>query len=160
MADSRVVVVNGELRIVVEGSETFVKGQLEQLFPWVSGTEKSQHRANSDKEDGTAGTAPESVRRQTIQSFFKDKRPANAYEAIALAIHYKRTFEEKTEFDVSEIRTALRQAAFRPPDDMPQALTDCRRRYGYVQVGTKKGLWTLTHQGETLVEVDLPRQNS
>ena len=56
-----------------------------------------------------------------------------------------------------EIRAGLLLGKYHPPKSMPQALADCRRRYGFVVVGTKKGFWKLSNQGETLVELDLPR---
>jgi len=37
------------------------------------------------------------------------------------------------------------------------ALTDCRRRYGFAEPGSRKGTWRITHDGEVTVDFDLPR---
>ena len=59
-----------------------------------------------------------------------------------------------------DARRGRLQGGNRPPDVMPPALTDCRRRYGYIEVATKKGIWKLMHQGAALVEIDLPRRKA
>jgi hypothetical protein len=139
----------------LEGDQAFVEAQLEKLLPMVrvNGNGSPAAVAHDNVQGRTAASPP----RQTLKSFFTTKKPANASEAIALVLHYRREHDKKDELSAEEIRAALRQGGFRPPEVMAQALTDCRRRYGYIEVGTKKGMWKLTHQGETLVEIDLPR---
>jgi hypothetical protein len=120
---------------------------------WTSGLLKPASPEKVNQEDGR-GT------RLTLRGYFDLKKPENASEAIALVLHYKKQHENKEELSSDEIRGALIQGNFRPPSAMAQALTDCRRRFGYVEPGARKGFWRLSHQGETLVELDLPRQKA
>lgn len=150
MGTFRVSLVNGERRAELEGDQTVVKENFDRIFEWISlssGDDSFQKVKSDENRQG----------RITLRSFFESKRPENASEAIALALHYKKQNEAKEEVSPEEIRAALIQGNFRPPGKLPQALTDCRRRYGYVEPSARKGFWRLSHQGETLVELDLPR---
>jgi hypothetical protein len=153
MGTYRVTLVNGDRRVELEGDQAVVQENFEKVFEWVSGPPKPASAEKVNHEDGR-GT------RVTLRGFFDLKKPENASEAIALALHYKKQHENKEEISSDEIRGALIQGNFRPPGAMAQALTDCRRRFGYVEPGARKGFWRLSHQGETLVELDLPREKS
>ena len=153
MGTYRVTLINGDRRVELEGEEGVVKADFEKVFEWVSGPLKPASRENINHDDDRGA-------RVTLRGFFDLKKPENASEAIALVLHYKKQHENKEETSSDEIRGALIQANFRPPGAMAQALTDCRRRFGYVEQGARKGFWRLSHQGETLVELDLPRERS
>jgi hypothetical protein len=157
MAQVKVVVSRGDVRVELEGDQAFVESNLEKLLPMVNADGDGRAGAGDRGAADDTEQRPAAPARQTIKSFFQQKSPGNASEGIAVALHYKRQYEQKDELTADEIRAALIQGGHRPPDQMAQALTDCRRRYGYVEAGTKKGFWSLTHQGETLVEIDLPR---
>ncbi len=157
MAQAKVVVSSGDVRLELEGDQGFVESHLEKLLPMVH----PSRGGDGGKGDNGGGMGTETKAkgavRQILKSFFKEKNPGNAYEAIATVLLYNRQHEQKDEMSTAEIRAALLQAPFRPPDQMAQAVTDCRRRYGYIEAGSKKGFWRLSNQGETLVEIDLPR---
>lgn len=154
----RVFVANGDVQVEIEGEETYVEKKLTKLLPFVMGNENggaapaTKKQLKEKEEEGRRGPAP-----HTLQSYVKAKDPNNVYEAIALVLDFARKYENKAEMSSGEIRAGLLLGKYHPPKSMAQALADCRRRYGFVVVGAKKGYWKLSNQGETLVELDLPR---
>jgi len=166
MAQAKIMVSNGDVRFELEGDQAFVESHLGKLLPMVRrGDGGSRPGKGGDGGDADAKVPTEkgstgSTTRQTLKNFFKEKDPDNAYEAIAVVLQYKKQHEQTDQLSAPEIRAALLQAGYRPPEHMPQALTDGRRRYGYVQPAAQKGFWRLSHQGETLVEIDLPRSKA
>jgi hypothetical protein len=150
METLRIVMVNAARRIELEGPQEIVLEQLDDMRAWVDAP--GQRPTEKDPEH-PAGLNE----RVTLRSFLAAKRPDNTYEAIAVLLAYNKSHEGKQELSTDEIRVAMIQSAIRPPGAMGQAMADCRRRYGYVEVGSTRGLWRLSHQGETLVEIDLPR---
>jgi len=161
MASVKVVVAQGDTRVEVEGDQAFVEAQLKKLLPIVTGAlptipEKAKHAEQPPATQALGGSKD----RQSLATFVETKSPQNAYEAIAVVLYHRRKAEGVEELSGSEIRAALVQGRYRPPDSsMAQTLTDCRRKYGYIQAGSKKGLWRLSHTGETTVEFDLPRKD-
>ena len=147
-------------RFVLEGSADFVEahlGEFLELAQKKKGTDATE-TAEADGEGNPAseGTAANGSK-QSLRGFLDQKGPRNVYEAIASALYYSGKFENRPELGPPEIRDLLVQGKYRPPGSISQALVDCRRKYGFVEVGSKKGLWKLSHQGETMVEFDLPR---
>jgi hypothetical protein len=159
MSEVRVAVALGGASVEVQGDREFVEAQIKRLLPLITGEGGStvtpaKEPAHTAPASGDAHAAP---RLGSIGGFFEQKKPGNAYEAIAVAMFHRLKTEQKIEMSWDEIKTALTQGRFRPPESFQQALTDCRRRYGYIEVGSKKGFWKLTHSGETVVDFDLPK---
>lgn len=161
MANARVVFASGESRVEIEGNPAFVEKHLKQLLPLITHDGSDQKRTSGSKQEPVSAVPSRSLgtQRQSLKAFFEMKAPQNAYEAISVALYHRLKAEGKNELSGTEIRDTLVQGGYRPPDIMPQALTDCRRRYGYIQPGSKKGMWKLTHGGETTVEFDLPHKS-
>lgn len=152
METLRIVMVNAARRVELEGSQETVLRQLDEMRAWVGG----QIPGTTVKDQDSLSLEP-IPDRSTLRNFLAVKHPGNAYETIAVLLAYKKSQEGKGELSADEIRVAMIQAGSRPPRVMNQAMADCRRRYGYVEVGSARGLWKLSPQGETLVEIDLPR---
>lgn len=159
MAEVRVAVALGGASVELQGDREFVEAQMKKLLPLITGEANATGGHHKPAEHASASTAHTAAEPKlgSIAKFFEEKNPGNAYEAIAVAMFHKAKTEHKPELSWEEIRTALIQGRSRPPESFQQALTDCRRRYGYIEVGSKKGFWKLTHSGETVVELDLPR---
>jgi hypothetical protein len=157
MTQARIALSRGTVKLELEGEQGFVESHLEKLLPLVRDL-KGSGAAGDDLQD------PEETKggdgRQTLKSFIKAKAPANAYEAMAAVLVYKQQHESKPELSAKDIVDAMIQGGHRPPDRVPQALSDCRRKYGYIEPGTKKGLWRVSQQGQTLVEIDMPKTKS
>lgn len=161
MANAKIVVAQGDSRLELEGDQSFVESQLKKLLPIVTGTPAATERSKHSEASERAKPLSSAQDRQSLVTFVTAKNPQNAYEAIAVVLYHRRKAEGIEELSGPEIRAALVQGRYRPPDSsMAQTLTDCRRKYGYIQAGSKKGLWKLSHTGETTVEFDLPRKET
>lgn len=152
MGISRIVFARGNNRLELEGDTEFVERQLADLLPLLVTTKSAD---TPSEELDAARDDSVNPDRQSLRTFVAAKGPKNTYDAIACVLFYARTFLSKQELTADEIRTYLIQAKQRPPAQMAQALVDAKRRYGYVDVGTRKGTWALGHGGEVRVEIEL-----
>jgi hypothetical protein len=155
MPTLKVAMSTNNRRFELEGAEETVLSQLGKLQEWLG--ESVQNGDALPEGESVRGEQSPTIDRATLRSFLSAKRPANSCETMAVLFSYKKKYEGKDELLQDEVRASMIQAGARPPGVMGQALTDCRRRYGYIEPGSKKGYWRLSHQGETLVEIDLPR---
>jgi hypothetical protein len=157
MSECKVVFARGTDRLEVEGTAEFVEARLKEMLPLLETTPDPEEEA-SDRSDGPGdGEKENSPGAMSLRSFITGKVPGNIYEAISCILYFNKKHRGKEEMTAEEIRSQLILARQRPPMHMAQAMTDCRRRYGYVGVGTKKGMWILTNDGEVTVDLDLPR---
>lgn len=93
----------------------------------------------------------------TLKNLIEIKKPGNSSEAIACCLFFFKNERKQEEVSTEEIRKSLMFAKFKTPANFGQALTDCKGKYGYIDNGAQKGLWKLTHEGESVVEFDLPK---
>ena len=154
MGTLRISMSNVGRRFELEGGEETVLSHLADMRQWLS---EGVAASASERANPSESAEPAVAERATLRGFLGTKRPANSYEVMAVLLSYKKTHEGKDELSQDEIRTSMIQAGVRPPGVLGQALADCRRRYGYIESGSQRGFWRLSHQGETLVEIDLPR---
>jgi len=152
-----VALVLGGSSFDLQGDKEFVEAQMKKLLPLVTGDAGTAAPPKSAAPTSEPSAVKTAHATKSIQAYFKEKAPQNAYEAIAVGMFHRREHDQKDELSGDEIRMAMIQGRYPPPNNFPQALTDCRRRYGYVEVGTKKGFWRLTNAGATVVDFDLPK---
>ena len=94
--------------------------------------------------------------RSNERSLIIDKHPSGHLETVAvMAFAISQAGAE--EFSADDIRQAYLRAGIRPPKVVAQALRDAKNRMGYVEGGSRRGLYRLSHFGDTLVRFDLPR---
>ncbi len=151
----RIVFARGTNRVEVEGDSEFVAQHLADLLPHVLGDVAANATSAADGERATPDEPNEGMERQSLRSFILAKAPRNAYDAIACVLFFTRAALAKPELTGDEIRAFLIQGKQRPPTVMAQALADAKRRYGYVEPGTRKGYWRLSQGGEVRVELEL-----
>lgn len=159
MGNARISIASGDFHVEVEGDPAFVEKHIRDLNALLK--KVGDARANAveivtDARSETEGKGVGKDARQTLHKFVGAKKPRNVYEAIACVLYYAKNYQDQPELETGNVRTSLVQGKYRPPGNMVSAMTDCRRKYGFVEVGSKKGFWKLSHQGETLVEFDLP----
>ena len=152
---TRIVVDMSASKIEVEGPASFVRKELSALLALIAAphTELPAQR-ESRRSSRAIGRGSE---RLSLRRFAEAKAPGNTYEQMAVVLHYAENHEERPESSTNEILAAMGAAGFRRPKAPAQAVSDARRRYGYLQPGSKRGLWKLSQQGTLLVEDDLPR---
>jgi hypothetical protein len=166
MSISKIELSFGKHRFSIEGSEQFVSGNIDRMLDWESrhcGPLVEPTRSSEPENNNVAEHAPKSLDARaapvTLKRFLAEKRPLNTAETLAVVLFYKKAFEQVSEMKTEEVRQALLHAGARPPRHMRQAMSDCVRRAGYIAVGSNRGCWKLDHQGETLVQAELPRNS-
>ncbi|MFB3778835.1 MAG: hypothetical protein ACE141_14550 [Bryobacteraceae bacterium] len=89
----------------------------------------------------------------------EEKQPANHAETVAV-LAYALKSSGVEEFSETDMLRAYKRARLRPPKVVGQAIRDAKNLFDYVEVGSKRGTYRLSHHGERTVEFDLPRQAS
>ncbi len=146
-----VTVTIGEKRVTLEGPESFVRQEVQRLTDLVA----SSVVGRAGTVDRSTPAVPDSVTEANLVSL---KRPSNHSETVAvLAFCLKRNGTD--EFDEDEMRRAYLRARVRPPKVVAQAIRDAKNVFDYIETGSKRGFFRLSHFGETTVEFDLPRES-
>jgi hypothetical protein len=91
----------------------------------------------------------------TERILIKDKQPSGHLEIVAV-MAFALTQAGMEEFSEEDVRLAYLRAGARPPKVVAQALRDAKNRTGYVETGSRRGLYRLSHYGDTFVRFDLP----
>src|SRR5262245_58603229 len=71
----------------------------------------------------------------------------NAAQRIAVLAHYAAKYDHKPSFTVRYMSDWFSLCGFKPPTQMPFALSDARRKYGYVE-NKGRDQWTISTVGE------------
>jgi hypothetical protein len=94
--------------------------------------------------------------RSNERDLITEKRPSGHLETVAV-MAFAISQAGMEEFSEDDIRQAYLRAGVRPPKVVAQALRDTKNRMGYIQGGSRRGLYRLSSYGDTLVRFDLPR---
>jgi hypothetical protein len=87
---------------------------------------------------------------QTLRQFVRSLPLNNIYEKIAGISYYQNKLNRVSAFSPKELGEWFTQCGFQKPSHMPVALSDARRRYGYME-SVGRGMWRLTTNGENLI---------
>lgn len=74
----------------------------------------------------------------------------NTSQRIAVLAYYAAKYDRKPSFSVKEMNDWFGLCGFKKPTQMPVALSDAKRKYGYVE-SKGRDQWTITTGGENLV---------
>src|SRR5262249_25950915 len=108
-----------------------------------SSTER--HQGNGFRPENQGGNAP-----QTLRQFVRSMSLDSTYERIAAIAYYQNRIIGRGSFSPRELSDWFTQAGLQKPSQMPVALSDGRRRYGYVE-SVSRGEWRITTNGENLI---------
>ena len=100
---------------------------------------------------GIGATSPGATERTLIT----DKQPSGHLETVAV-MAFALTQAGMQEFSEEDVRRAYLRAGVRPPKVVAQALRDAKNRADYIEAGSRRGLYRLSHYGDTFVRFDLP----
>jgi hypothetical protein len=152
MAPKKVIVTVtlGESKITIEGPEGFVRSEVERLATLQTTTKKEK----SEMFDQVGGDHV-----KTERQIVDEKQPRGHHE-IATVLAYFLKKQGKEEFTEEDIRRAYIRALVRPPKVVGQALRDAKNKFDYIEGGSKRGTYRLSHHGERTVLFDLPRSRS
>jgi hypothetical protein len=148
-ANVKAVIEIGEMKVTFEGPEDFVNAQVAR---YSSGKlSNPQVEASRNKLD----VSPESAASE--RELIAEKRPSGHIEIVTV-LAYGLAQDGLAEFSEEDIRRAYLRAGVRPPKVVSQALRDAKNRGDYIEAGSKKGFYRLSHHGDRTVRFDLPRR--
>jgi hypothetical protein len=85
-----------------------------------------------------------------LREFAKSLNLTNMAERIAAIGYYIMKVEGKLSFSPKEMGERFMVCGFQKPTQMPVAMFDSKRKYGYTE-STERGQWKLTTGGENLI---------
>ncbi|HMD75963.1 MAG TPA: hypothetical protein VKG86_01180 [Terracidiphilus sp.] len=138
----------GEAKVTFEGPAEFVNAQVAKY----TSTRSSKPQATTASSNIQSPLSLVVSERDLIE----EKRPSGHLETVTV-LAYALAQSGIDEFTEEDIRRAYLRAAVRPPKVVSQALRDAKNKCDYIEVGSKKGTYRLSHHGDRTVRFDLPR---
>lgn len=86
----------------------------------------------------------------TLRQFARSLSLSNAPERIAAIAYYVNKIEGRHSFAPKEMDGWFTMCGFQKPSQMPVALFDTKRKYGYAE-NIGRGMWRISNQGENLI---------
>jgi hypothetical protein len=135
-----------DVQVTLEGPEEFVREEIRHL------TSRIGQNAKVQEESGGQASSQTITEAQSIEQ----KKPGSHFETVAvLAFCMKQGGKE--EFTEDDMRKAYIRAKVRPPKVVGQAIRDAKNKHEYIEEGSARGSYRLSHHGERTVIFDLPR---
>jgi hypothetical protein len=94
----------------------------------------------------------------TLRQFARSLALENASERIAAVAYYINKIEGRPSFSPKEMDGWFTMCGFQKPAQMPLALFDAKRKYGYTD-SAARGSWRISNQGENLIIRKLEEAN-
>jgi hypothetical protein len=95
-------------------------------------------------------SSPQNHRPPAMRDFARRFPFENTSQRIAVLAYYAAKYDRKPSFSVKEMNDWFGLCGFKKPTQMPVALSDAKRKYGYVE-SKGRDQWTITTGGENLV---------
>lgn len=157
MADTRITFDVRKGVIVIEGPGDEL-GKLIENVRALAPSLKEIRIVSSDGgggggEKGERGESMEEIRpkrKSSLRDFARRFSLENTYERIAVIAHHVIKEDGKPSFTAKEMNDWFGLCGFKKPTQMPVALSDARRKYGYVE-NKGRDQWTIATGGENLV---------
>lgn len=146
-------------RIAIEGDGPELLKILQaarELAPLVTQIQITSNMTESvatNSEDAQRPTSTNSLgngaSNMTMRQFARSLALDNASERIAALAYYAK-LEGKPSFSPKEMDGWFTMCGFQKPSQMPMALFDTKRKYGYAE-SVSRGSWRVSNQGENLI---------
>jgi hypothetical protein len=150
-----VTVTIADKQVTLAGPESFVRAEVQRLTNMIA--ERTSGSPHTEIRSGAASARNELS--ETERGFIAAKQPSGHAETVAVLAYFL-TKNGQAEFMPDDIRRAYARAGARPPKVIAQALRDAKNLHDYLEAGTEKGTFRLSHHGERTVEFDLPKKKS
>lgn len=147
-------------RLVIEGDGPELIKVLEvarELAPDISQiqiiTSKDREPLNDAQKlsgSSTVAAAPTPNTPGTLRQFARSLALDNIAEKIAAIAYYVNNVEKRPSFAPKEMDGWFTMCGFQKPAQMPLALYDTKRKYGYAE-SVSRGSWRISNQGENLI---------
>ncbi len=158
MSDARVTFDFRRGTIAVEGPTD----DLTKLFEAARAAAPALKHIKIVTNDAVATTSPAHERVEQLPIVGANNRPPamrdfarsftfeNTYQRIAVLAFYSAKYDQRPSFTVKDMNDWFGLCGFKKPSQMPVALSDARRKYGYVE-SKGRDQWTIATGGENLV---------
>lgn len=144
-------------RLAIEGDGPDLIKVLESarsLVPSISQIQIVTARPASPSPDGalapTEDRSPANGTPGTLRQFVRSLSLDNIAERIAAIAYYVNKIENRPSFAPKEMDGWFTMCGFQKPAQMPLALYDTKRKYGYAD-SVSRGSWRISNQGENLI---------
>ena len=139
----------GEAKITFEGTKEFVKEQV-KAYSVSKIRSKTDIKKNNMKSSETDEIPSE-------HDLVIQKQPKGHAETVAVLAFALKSLG-KEEFTEEDIRKAYIRSRVRPPKVVGQAIRDAKNAFDYIESGSERGTYKLSHHGDRTVRFDLPRE--
>ncbi len=95
-------------------------------------------------------SSPNAASGRTLRQFARSLSLDNIAERVAAVAYYVNKIEGRPSFSPKEMDGWFTMCGFQKPAQMPLALFDTKRKYGYAE-NMSRGLWRISNQGENLI---------
>lgn len=99
---------------------------------------------------GEPSKPPLEPSKMTMRQFVRALSLNNASERIAAIAYYINKVEGRQSFSPKDLDGWFTMCGFQKPSQMPVALFDTKRKYGYAD-NIGRGMWKISTQGENLI---------
>lgn len=96
------------------------------------------------------GSSGPNQRPPAMRDFARRFTFENTYQRIAVLAYFSTKYDRRPTFTVKDMNDWFGLCGFKKPSQMPVALSDARRKYGYVE-SKGRDQWTIATGGENLV---------
>jgi len=93
---------------------------------------------------------------QTLRQFARSLDLNNTAERVAAIAYYVNKIEGRPGFSPKEMDGWFTMCGFQKPSEMPIAIFDTKRKYGYTE-NVSRGTWRISNQGENLIIAKLEK---
>lgn len=112
--------------------------------------ESKQTRQISDQRESPLDNSQNPAHGKTLRQFARSLTLDNSAERIAAIAYYVNKIESRPSFSPKDMDGWFTMCGFQKPSQMPVALFDAKRKYGYAD-NVGRGMWRISNQGENLI---------
>jgi hypothetical protein len=116
----------------------------------VTSGDARRENASEQPREMTSANHAQSVGPKTLRQFVRGLVLKNISERIAAIAYYINKIEGRQGFSPKEMDGWFTMCGFQKPSQMPVAMFDTKRKYGYTE-STGRGTWHISNQGENLI---------
>jgi hypothetical protein len=135
----------GGIRVSLDGPRDFVESEVRRLTTSLV----------SEQPTKSVSAMPSTIlEAESEHDFIRAKNPSGHAEIVAV-LAFLLTEHGQPEFSEDAIRRAYIRAKVRPPKVVAQAIRDAKNKRDFIEQGSSRGSYRLTHHGDRFVRFDL-----
>jgi hypothetical protein len=147
-----------ELLKVLEAARNLAPS-VSQISIVTSGQSRSEHSPDAAHDSYQHRTPEPTDAHKTLRQFVRALNLANTSERIAAIAYYVNKIEGRPGFSPKDMSGWFTMCGFQKPAQMPVAMFDTKRKYGYTE-SSGRGNWRISTQGENLIIAKLEENNA